>query len=110
MDGMRRSGHSAVVVVLAVVVIVGVGAGPNPFRATRCSVPVLVAMRLIPQGTSGEAIVKRRMYVTATFPCDERQSGAIADPVDITGTSVVGDLLPGQQLTETDFTSRWSSR
>jgi hypothetical protein len=109
MDGVRRW-YPTVVVVLAVAGIVGVGVVANPFRETPCATRVQVAMELIPQGTSGAAIVKRRMYVTATLTCDERKSGAIADPMDIFGTTVVGDLLPGQQLAETDFTSRWSSR
>jgi hypothetical protein len=102
MDGVRRLAYSAVVAVLVVVGIVAVGV--NPFRETGC--PVLVAMKLIPQGTSGEAIGKPRMYVTPTFPCGERKSGAITDPAHLPGTTVVADLLPGQQLTEADFTSR----
>jgi hypothetical protein len=68
--------------------------------------PVLVAKRLIPEGTSWSTIAGRRMYAPTTLPCVERKPGAVADPADLAGTVTVVDLFPGQQLTEADFTSR----
>lgn len=68
--------------------------------------PVLVAKRLIPEGTSWSTIVGRRMYVPTTLPCAERKPGAVADPADLAGTVTVVDLFPGQQLTDADFESR----
>jgi hypothetical protein len=68
--------------------------------------PVLVAKRLIPEGTSWSTIVERRMYVPTTLPCAERKPGAVADPADLAGTVTVVDLFPGQQLTDADFESR----
>jgi hypothetical protein len=127
MDGeMRRPEHPTVVILLAVVSIIGIGAGDNPFRnpfrVPPCTVPVLLAGRMIPQGTpgdfivksipqgtSGDAIVKRHMYLATRLWCGQRKYGAIVDPQDIAGTTVA-ELLPGQQLTKTDFTPRWSPR
>ena len=68
--------------------------------------PVLVAKRLIPEGTSWSTIVKGRMYVPTTLPCAERKPGAVADPAELAGTVTTIDLFPGQQLTEYDFDSR----
>ena len=110
---MRRSVLLAVSVVLIVLVAgIGIIVIVSLFQEPACPsgedspTPVLVAKRWIPEGTSGAVIVKRRMHATATIPCGERKSGAIADPAELLGTVVVQDIFPGQQLTEEDFTSR----
>ena len=67
--------------------------------------PVLVAKRLIPKGTSGSEIVKRRLHAAAVIPCRDLKSGAIADPAQLLGTVAVVDLFPGQQFTREDFSA-----
>lgn len=98
-----------------VVLVVGIPAGIlmfGVFQEPRCPsgesspVPVLVAKRLIPEGTSGAVIARRGMYVAAVLPCTETKAGAIADPADLLGTVATVDLFPGQQLTAADFSSR----
>lgn len=68
--------------------------------------PVLVAKRLIPEGTTWSAIVQGGMYVPTTLPCAERKPGAVADPADLAGTVSAVDVFPGQQFTDADFESR----
>ena len=46
-------------------------------------VPVLVARQLIPEGTRGSVIVKRRLYGAAAIRCNERKPGAFADPTSL---------------------------
>jgi len=43
------------------------------------------------------------MYAAPTLPPDEVEDGAIADPSYLSGRASVVDILPGQQLTATDF-------
>lgn len=69
-------------------------------------VPVLVAKRLIPRGTAGSTIARRRLYAPVVIPCVERKSGAIADPAYLRDAVAVVDVFPGQQLTEDEFSSR----
>jgi hypothetical protein len=96
---------------LAVVAVVGIVATIELFHEPACPqgengpVRVLVAKSLIPAGTSGAVIVNRRMYVATSIPCNDRESGALADPADLLRTTTVADIFPGQQFTEADFTS-----
>lgn len=107
--------HRSVLFVAAfVVLVVGIPVGIltfGLFQEPACPsgeespVPVLVAKRLIPKGTSGMVIAKRGMYATTVLPCGETKPGAIADPTYLAGRVVAADLFPGQQLTEADFAS-----
>jgi hypothetical protein len=66
---------------------------------------VLVAKRLIEEGTTWSTIVEKRMYAPTTLPCVERKPGAVADPADLAGTVTAADVYPGQQFTKSDFSS-----
>jgi Flp pilus assembly protein CpaB len=65
--------------------------------------PVLVAKRLIPNGTPGNVIATQGMYAPTTLPQKEVEVGAVADPSYLAGRAAAADIFPGQQLTETDF-------
>lgn len=67
--------------------------------------PVLVAKQPIPKGTPGSLVLSRSMYVATTLTPKELEVGAISDPAYLRGRTSVVDVLPGQQLTETNFTS-----
>lgn len=95
--------------------VVGAGIGISIYRLSSESacpsgdespVPVLVAERLIPKGTAGSTIARRRLYAPVVIPCVERKSGAIADPEYLLDAVAVVDVFPGQQLTEDEFSSR----
>jgi hypothetical protein len=102
-------------VVVGVWVGIGVGFAVISYGAdhhrTRVSgstpvAPVLVAKQLIPKGTPGSLIASQSMYASMVLLTKEREVGAISDPAYLTGRVSVVDILPGQQLTATNFTSR----
>jgi hypothetical protein len=101
----RRTRDVRVVVVAVVAGIVGVAVGlavaEDPLPDTGC--PELVAMTFIPRGTSGEAIIERRMYVTSAIPCGLYEYGMVTDTSEIGGATLTRELLPGQEFNATDF-------
>jgi Flp pilus assembly protein CpaB len=74
-------------------------------RAETAGTPVLVAKRLILKGTSGTQIAQKDQYQAAELERGDVKAGAIADPAYLSGRVAVNDILPGQQLTTTDFTT-----
>jgi Flp pilus assembly protein CpaB len=65
--------------------------------------PVLVAKQVIRAGTPGTIVANNQMYAATTLPKKEVLEGAIADPTFLTGRAAAVDILPGQQITATDF-------
>jgi Flp pilus assembly protein CpaB len=65
--------------------------------------PVLVADRLIPKGTSGDAVIAGSLFRTATVTQDQLASGAIADAAAFDGKVATRDIYPGQQITAGAF-------
>lgn len=66
---------------------------------------VLVATRLIPRGTAASTIAADHLYTVASVAPSQLESGAITDPSAIDGRLAAGDIYPGQQLTQLDFTT-----
>ena len=107
-------GRTAVAAILGGVVGFGISAAVVPLFDETGSCPggpngparVLVAKRLIEEGTTWSTIVEKRMYAPTTLPCVERKPGAVADPADLAGTVTAVDVFPGQQFTEADFATR----
>lgn len=95
-----------VVAILAIVLLFvylrsyrsSVNSGKQPER-------VLVATKLIPRGTSGKLIAQQGLYQVASVQKDQLQTFAITDPSAIAGRLAANDILPGQQLTQGDFTT-----
>ena len=69
---------------------------------------VLVATKLISSGTSGSLIAKEGLYQVTSVQKDQLQVGAIADPSAIQDRVAAADIFPGQQLTQSDFTTESS--
>jgi Flp pilus assembly protein CpaB len=65
--------------------------------------PVLLAKQVIQAGTPGTIVANNQMYEATVIPKKEVLEGAIADPTFLTGRAAAIDILPGQQLTATDF-------
>ncbi len=65
--------------------------------------PVLVANRTIEAGTPGTIVAAKEMYTPTTLPKKEVLEGAISDPTFLRGRAAAVNLLPGKQLTATDF-------
>jgi Flp pilus assembly protein CpaB len=76
----------------------------SSIRNSSAPVPVLVANRLIPQGTAGEVIGTGGGFEATEVPKANVKEGAVADPAILRGQVAVADIYPGQQLTTADFT------
>jgi Flp pilus assembly protein CpaB len=64
---------------------------------------VLVANRVIPEGTPGALVASQTMYSPTTLPRKEVEVGYVTDPQFLTGRATAAEILPGQQLTDADF-------
>ena len=105
----NRSGAviaGAIAALVAVILLViylhsyrsSVNSGTQPER-------VLVATRLIANGTSGTLIAKQGMYQVTTVQRNQLKLNAITDPSALNDRVTVSDIFPGQQLTQTEFST-----
>jgi pilus assembly protein CpaB len=76
----------------------------SSIKNSSAPVPVLVAKRLIPQGTSGDVLGTGGGFEATEVAKSTVKDGAITDPALLKGRVAVADIYPGQQLTVTDFT------
>src|SRR5215210_5662227 len=60
---------------------------------------VLVARKVIEQGTPGAVVGNRRWFTTAQIARDDIKEGALVDPALLRDRVAVADIYPGQQLT-----------
>jgi Flp pilus assembly protein CpaB len=72
-------------------------------NASSTPTQVLVAKRLIAQGTPGSVIATKQLYEISAATGDAVKEGAISDPGLLNGTIAAVDIFPGQQLTSADF-------
>lgn len=104
-----RRGAITVSVIAGVLAAVMLAIYLQSVRATvpTASLPnrVLVATRLIPRGTSAATIVSDHLYSITTVQSTQLQANAISDPSALAGRLAAGDVYPGQQLTQQDFTT-----
>ena len=91
-------------VLAAILLIVYVRSYRNSVSGENAPTTVIVAKSLIPAGTSGTIIATKQAYESTTLPQKDIKVGAISDPAYISGRVAVADIVPGQQLTTTDFT------
>jgi len=64
---------------------------------------VLVAKRLIPQGTSGSSIAALNLFVVRTIPKGQMAPRAISDPAVLRGRVTAADIYPNEQLAASAF-------
>jgi Flp pilus assembly protein CpaB len=64
---------------------------------------VMIADRLIPAGTSGDAVAADRLFRPTTISADAVKAGALTDAAALAGKSATKDIFPGQQITAGDF-------
>jgi Flp pilus assembly protein CpaB len=64
---------------------------------------VLVATGEIQKGTSGAAIAAQQLFKSTPVVATQLAAGAISNASALVGTTAQSDILPGQQLTSTDF-------
>ncbi len=77
----------------------------SSIRSSSAPVPVLVAKRLIPQGTAGDVLGTAGGFEATEVAKNTVKDAAITDPAVLKGRVAVADIYPGQQLTLTDFTA-----
>jgi pilus assembly protein CpaB len=73
-------------------------------RSSSAPVTVLVAKRLIPQGTAGDILGTTAGFEALEVAKKTVKEGAVTDPAILRGRVAVADVYPGQQLTLADFT------
>lgn len=66
---------------------------------------VLVASQVIPQGTSGAAIATGDMFRPVRVAANQLSAGAVVDARSLVGKVLTHNVLPGEQLTLSDFSS-----
>jgi pilus assembly protein CpaB len=66
---------------------------------------VLVATAQIPQGTAGNVVAARGLYKSTPIVATQLQPGAVSDAATLAGKVATTNILPGQQLTQTDFSA-----
>jgi Flp pilus assembly protein CpaB len=67
-------------------------------------VTVLVAKRLIEQGTSGAEIASSRLFEVREISTEHVKVGALTDAGSLRASVALQDIYPGQQMTVADFT------
>ena len=101
-----RQGTVLLGVIAAVIAAIALIVYLNHYRnsVVKPPVDVLVAQKLIQQGTPGDVIRTNGGYYQVTsVPQKSVETGAIVDPATLAGKVAVTDIAGGQQLTEADF-------
>ena len=75
----------------------------NSVNGNTAPTSVLVAKKLIQQGTSGSVVGSSDMYQVTSIPKNQVKTGAFVDPSTLAGKYALTDIYPGQQLTAADF-------
>jgi Flp pilus assembly protein CpaB len=79
-------------------------------NSTAAPVSVLVAQKLIQQGTTGDVLRTNAGYYKPTDIAKSNvEDGAIVNPATLSGQVALTDISPGQQLTASDFGPATSS-
>ena len=74
------------------------------------AIQVLVASKLIQQGTTGDVLrTNPSYYESQSIAKSDAETGAITDPATLAGQVALTDISPGQQLTASDFGAAGSS-
>jgi pilus assembly protein CpaB len=90
--------------IAAIALIVYLNHYRNSVRAGNAAVSVLVAQKLIQNGTSGDVIrTTSGLYQATSIPKSQVETNAIVDPATLAGKVATTDISPGQQLTAEDF-------
>ena len=89
----------------ALILLVYLNQYKSDVNAAVAPAPVLVADRFIPQGTSGTEVATEKLFRPAAVAEQDRRAGAISDASAIAGKVAARPILPGQQITATDFSA-----
>jgi pilus assembly protein CpaB len=87
----------------AILVVVALNKAQDDGLPAAGTVGVVVADRLIPKGTSGDAIAADRSFRVADIRGGAAVEGAVTDVSQIRGKVASADIYPGQQLAASEF-------
>jgi Flp pilus assembly protein CpaB len=114
MDGARRflgtrRGSFLVAAIAAALAAISLAAYlanyKDDVRGGTLPTQVLIADRLIPEGTSGDVVASRRLFRPTTIAEDAVKAGALTDASALSGKAATHDVFPGEQITAGDFES-----
>jgi len=114
MDGVRRfvgtrRGSFLVAAIAAALAAAGLAVYLNNYkkdvRGGTLPTQVLIADRLIPKGTSGDAVAADRLFKPTTISEDAVKALALTNAAALSGKAATHDIFPGQQITSADFSS-----
>ncbi|MEO6858171.1 MAG: Flp pilus assembly protein CpaB [Solirubrobacteraceae bacterium] len=109
LGGMLATRQGALVLALicaacaAGILMFALGQYKTGLKTPTVQATVLVATAQIPKGTAGEAVATRGLYKSTPIVASQLAPGAISDASLLTGKVASVNILPGQQLTATDF-------
>jgi Flp pilus assembly protein CpaB len=102
-----RQGTILLGVIAAVIAAIALIVYLNQYRNSHsgnAAISVLVAQKLIQNGTPGDVVrTTSGLYAATSIPKGQVQTGAIVDPATLEGQVATTDISPGQQLTAADF-------
>jgi Flp pilus assembly protein CpaB len=87
----------------ALVLLVYLNSYKSSVNEGLASTPVLTADRLIPKGTAGSVVITEKLFKPGAVANDDVKLGAVSDAQALAGKVATRDILPGQQITATDF-------
>lgn len=93
----------------AAILIVALQSYKASVKTTVKQATVLVATAPIPKGTSGDVIAAERLFKPMPIVAGQLSPDAISDAALLQGRVAQADILPGQQLTQADFTTTASA-
>ncbi|MEY2569987.1 MAG: pilus assembly protein CpaB [Acidimicrobiaceae bacterium] len=114
MDGLRRflgtrRGSFLVAAIAAALAAAALAVYLNNYkddvRGGTLPTQVLIADRLIPKGTSGDAVAADRLFRPTTIAEDAVKPLALTNAAVLSGKAATHDIFPGQQITSADFSS-----
>lgn len=89
--------------IAAAVIVIAINRYRDSVNSSNAEVTVLVANNLIQKGTSGQTLATSGLYTPTKVIQKHVTTGAITDAAGLQGKVAVTDILPGQQLTLSDF-------
>src|SRR3954451_18918900 len=93
---------TVVSVIAAVLVLIAINAARSD-NGGAAAASVLVANQLIPKGSSGQAIASGHLFRPANVSDSALVGGAVTDISQITDKVATADILPGQQISTSNF-------
>jgi len=114
MDGLRRflgtrRGSFLVAAVAAalaaIALLMYLSSYKKDVRGGTLPTQVLIADRLIPKGTSGDAVAADRLFRPTTISEDAVKPLALTNAAALSGKAAAQDIFPGQQITSADFSA-----